>query len=62
MVNRLNPTDQAVLEQSRGDWSWTTVARIGYRVDGNRLTVEIPRAPLGHDAAVSPATSADGRR
>jgi len=49
VVNRINPTDKAYLEQSTGGWNWKLVDSIEYKVDGNRVTVKIPRAAVGLD-------------
>ena len=51
IVNRTNPTDsKAVLEKSTGGWNWEKVADIDYTVNGDTMTVTIPRSALGISA------------
>jgi hypothetical protein len=48
IVNRLPPAEKtAHLERNTGGWNWTGVAEVSYRVAGDQLQIEIPRAALG---------------
>lgn len=47
IVNRETPGQMAVLEKSAGGWNWEKVCDVQYCLQGNRLTVQIPRAALG---------------
>lgn len=38
---------QATLKKCSGDWSWTDVAEVSARAEGNRLMVSVPRSALG---------------
>jgi len=49
VVNRLNPGEKAWLEKSQGGWQWHVVEGVDYALDNDRLTIRIPRAPLGLD-------------
>ena len=48
-VNRVAPPDDrtAVLERCLGGWSWQEVARVPMKIEGNALSLTIPRAALG---------------
>ena len=49
IVNRSTPKDAqtTVLEASTGGWNWNAVGDVQYKVSGNRLQIQIPRAMLG---------------
>jgi len=56
VVNRIAPADgKAFLERSIGGWAFQPVARIDYRVRGNRLELKIPRRALGFPAWGNPS-------
>jgi len=54
VVNRIPPPDgsTAVLERSRGGWSWSEVAHIPMTVEGKVLTLKIPRKAIGQTGRV----------
>ena len=54
IVNRVSPSapdgsglGTATLEKSTGSWNWETAGTVRYRIRGNALQLEIPRALLG---------------
>lgn len=49
IVNRETPAsaDVTALEISNGGWSWSFLDNVKYRVYGNRIQIQIPRALLG---------------
>ena len=50
ILNRETPTaEKAILEKSKGGWSWEKVAEVAYTVEGDTMVVTIPRTALGID-------------
>ena len=48
VLNRVSPTStEATLERSTGGWSFSTVGKVSYKVDGKYLVVKIPKSYLG---------------
>ena len=49
VVNRVAPPDDqtAVLERCLGGWAWRECARVKMKIDGNVLSLTIPRAAIG---------------
>ena len=49
VVNRLPPPNShtAILEECTGGWNWRKLAEVLMRVEGDTLTLEIPRAAIG---------------
>lgn len=48
VLNRVSPSStEATLEKSTGGWSFTTVGKVSYKVDGKYLVVKIPKSYLG---------------
>jgi hypothetical protein len=46
VLNRINPTDKALLEHSTGGWNFREVARCDYTIHEDTLVVAIPKAAL----------------
>jgi len=46
VLNRLNPTDKALLEHSTGGWNFREVARCDYSIQEDTLVVTIPKTAL----------------
>ena len=48
VLNRTSPSaTEATLEKSTGGWSFTTVGKVSYKVNGRYLLVKIPKSYLG---------------
>ena len=47
-VNRKVPAgNEAMLERSRREWSWSEVGKVAFHVKGNRMELRVPRTLLG---------------
>jgi hypothetical protein len=53
VVNRVPPGDRAVLERYTGAGQWEKCGEIDYRMAGNKMELQIPRALLGMNAALN---------
>ena len=47
-VNRKAPVgNEAILERGRQGWNWSEVGKVAFRVENNRMQLQIPRTLLG---------------
>ena len=53
IVNRTSPTDSATIEKSTNSWSWSTVGKADYSINGNMLVLKIKRSVLGMGSALN---------
>lgn len=47
VINRVNPGEKALLEQSKKGWNWSPVALVDYAVKGNKLEIKVSKRFLG---------------
>jgi hypothetical protein len=54
VVNRVAPPNDgmAVLERCLGGWSWQETARVPMKIEGNSLSITLPRTAIGQTARV----------
>ncbi|MBN2129359.1 MAG: hypothetical protein JW741_07670 [Sedimentisphaerales bacterium] len=43
---RMSTGHEMMLERSQGEWSWSEVGKVGFRIEGNRMELRVPRTLL----------------
>lgn len=53
LVNRLSPTDSALVEKSDSTWNWHKVAMAAYKITGNVLEIKLNRSLFPRDSVLN---------